>query len=75
MSNSTKYIYRLIADIVNIEEQEILAYGISVTCGDTVRSYPDLSPDRERVSALVDTLNKMDAESVHLEDIFEDFLP
>ncbi len=68
--------YALICGSVTIEEQEVTAYGISVMQDgkETIR-YEDISPDRESVNSLVSMLNKMDARSVHLEDILQDYLP
>ena len=74
--NSERCQYELISEQLVIEETGVLTYGVSLRQGEVETArFGDLSPDRERVMRLVCLLNKMDAQSVHLEDILEDFLP
>ena len=68
--------YEMFRETLVIEETEVVAYGVRLLSRD-VETYrcADLSVCEQKVRDLVDKLNKMDARSVHLEDIFQDFLP
>ena len=58
------------------EDIKVQSYGISCfEGGKEVLSYPDVLPDREKVSQLVQLCNTLGVEPDQLEYILEDFLP
>ncbi len=68
--------YELISEEIVVEDNRVTAYGFCMLReGQETLRYSNISVCRQAVADLVDRLNKMDAQSVHLDDIVEDFLP
>lgn len=49
------------------------SFGIAVDCGEKI-FYRGLSRDREKVEALVRSINNGEVSRLHVDDIIEDFL-
>ena len=72
-----KVLYKLTGSkTVVCEDAVVQSYGISCfENGKKTLSFPDILPDREKVSHLVHLCNSLHVAPCQLEDIIEDFLP
>ena len=73
----SKVLYKLTSSVTRVcEDVEVKSYGISCfENGKETLRYPDIDPDREKVSRLVHLCNTLHAAPCHMDDILQDFLP
>ena len=62
--------FELCESIVSTEEKSVKTYGLRYGSVE-IR---DISPDKERVKELINTLNRNGASPIHIYDIIDDFL-
>ena len=69
--------YKLTKTTIMLSENTpVISYGIDIVKdGKKLISYEDILPDKQKVEALVDLCNDLDAAPEHMPDILEDFLP
>lgn len=69
--------YKLREDVLALNEQSYKTYGIDVLDTKTkeiLKSVEDISLDKSPLEELISLCNELELDTVHLEDVIEDFL-
>ena len=67
--------YLLIEGTAIAYGQERLSYGVKVVRGRRcLRVIRDITDDKERLSRLIDDMNELSLDPVHLDEVIEEFL-
>ena len=62
--------YEICESIISTEEKDVKTYGLKYG---SVK-IEDISTDKEKVSGLIESLNRSDASPIHIYEIIDDFL-